>query len=614
MVKIPESTIEQIKARADILDVVSEVVTLKRRGANYFGLCPFHDDHKPSMSVSPSKGIYRCFSCGNSGNVITFIMEYDKINFVEALKKLAQRYNIPVTWEKGDDDGVKASIISQLYELHEHAKTHYYKQLYTAKGKSARQYLHNRGFTDEVIKKFTIGYATPAWDDLLKNINRKVYNNDVLKLSGLFIERKDGSGFFDRFRNRVMFPIKNISGRTIAFGGRALDPDDPAKYMNSPETRIYNKSDILFGFEVSKDGIRKQEYAIVVEGYTDFLRLFVSGFENVVAGSGTALTEGHARVLKRFTQKVYLCYDGDAAGQKATIRAGFIFLKAGFDVSVIRLPEKDDPDSFLVDQGREVFLRKIDRAPDFIKFILYRNQQKLQSPVEKSIFIERMVKEISEVDDTVVRDFILKNLAESMSINEERLFGQMKFYLGKRNRSTRFRVDQQEPEPIEGPEIKTATDRAEFSILQLVLLQNEPVIEFIFHHIDQENFQHPVAKKILQIFLERMESNKSIESEALYDHDWSKQERDLLSKTIADMETLEDKEEEILMGLALDCIEKIILNKIDKEIGDIRIKIKNAPQSGDDIMELMHDYKNRQEQKRLISEELRRLDEETTDE
>ncbi len=611
MVKIPESTIEQIKARADILDVVSEVVTLKRRGANYFGLCPFHDDHKPSMSVSPSKGIYRCFSCGNSGNVITFVMEYDKINFVEALKKLAQRYNIPITWEKGDDDGVKASVISQLYELHEHAKTRYHKQLFSAKGKTALQYLHNRGFTDEVIRKFTIGYATSSWDDLLKNINRKVYNNELLKLSGLFIERKDGSGFFDRFRNRIMFPIKNISGRTIAFGGRAMDPEDPAKYMNSPETKIYNKSDILFGFEVSKDAIRKQEYAIVVEGYTDFLRLFVTGFKNVVAGSGTALTSGHARVLKRFTRKVYLCYDGDEAGQKATVRAGFIFLKAGFDVHVIMLPEKDDPDSYLIEQGPEAFLQKIETAPDFIKFILDRNQEKLQSPVEKSTFIERIVKEISEVEDNVVRDFILKNLAESMSINEERLFGQIKYYLGRRNRSARFDKDQSQSEETKIPEIKTAVDRAEFSILQLVLLQNESVIDFIFHHIDQENFQHPIAKKILQILLHRMESDKSINSEALYNYDWTKAERSLLSRTIADMETLENKDDEILMGLAMDCIEKIILNKVDKEISEIRIKIKNAPQSGDDIMELMHDYKNRQEQKKLISEELRRLDTES---
>ena len=607
MVKIPESTIEQIKARADILDIVSEVVNLQKRGANYFGICPFHDDHKPSMSVSPSKGLYRCFSCGNGGNAITFVMEYDKITFVEALKKLAERYNIPISWEESDDN-TKSSDISQLYELHEYAKALYHKQLFTAEGKEALQYLHRRGFTDDVIKEFTIGYATSNWDDLLKKINRKVYNNEVLNLAGLFIERKNQSGFFDRFRNRVMFPIKNISGRTIAFGGRALDPEDSAKYMNSPETKIYNKSDILFGFDISKDHIRKKEYAIIVEGYTDFLRLFVSGFTNVVAGSGTALTQGHAKILKRFTKKVMLCYDGDEAGQKATVRAGFIFLKAGFDIKVIVLPEKDDPDSFLVGKGVEAFTEKNENAPDFLKFILNRNRKKLQSPVEKSEFIERMVKEVSEIEDTVVRDFIVKNLAESMSINEERIFGQMKHFLVKKKNFAQFSQEEEKGNNI--PVIESAIDRAEFLVIQLILTHNQEIIDYIFYHIDEENFLHPIAKKILHKIISRMEAKKSIEAQDLYMEEWTDDERSLLSKTIADSESLDDKELELLKGLALDCIEIILLHQINNEINEIRIKMKNAPQTGEDVIKLMHDLKNRQEQRKLISEELRKMGEE----
>lgn len=608
MVKIPESTIEQIKARADILEVISEVVQLQRRGTSYFGLCPFHDDKRPSFSVAPAKGIYRCFSCGVGGNVITFVMEYDKITFVEALKKLAERYNIPITWEDSADEG-KSSEISQLYELHEHARNLFQKQLFSAEGKTALQYLQGRGFTNDVIKNFSIGYATSNWDDLLKHINRKVYNDSILEASGLFIERKNSSGHFDRFRNRVMFPIKNISGRTIAFGGRALDPNDNAKYMNSPETKIYNKSDVLFGFDIAKDFIRKREFAIVVEGYTDFLRIYLAGYENVVAGSGTALTEGHSKVLKRFTNKVLLCYDGDEAGQKAAVRAGFIFLKAGFDVKVINLPEEEDPDSFIVKNGNDAFTEKVENASSFINFILERNRDKLNSPVEKGEFIERMVKEISEVQDLIVRDFIVKSLAERINLNEERIFGQMKHFLNKRKKFNQLPGDKEsQEEKIQQPVLETGVDKAEFNLLQLILLKNDKINDFIYQHMDAENFINPAMKKIMQLLTHRLNRGNSIKADDLYLESWNEIEQKLLSKIIGESENLEDKEETILYTLALDCIEKILLNQIDNEINEIRIKMKNAPQTGDDIVDLMHDYKNRQEQKKLISETLRQME------
>ncbi|MBN2281248.1 MAG: DNA primase [Candidatus Marinimicrobia bacterium] len=602
MVKIPESTIEQIKARADILDVISEVVTLTRRGANYVGLCPFHDDHKPSMSVSPAKGIYRCFSCGNAGNVITFVMEYDKITFVEALKKLAERYNIPVTWIK-DDDGVRSSDFSQLYELHEYAKSFYQKQLYSEKGKKALHYLHSRGFSDEVIKEFNLGYAPSSWEDLLNQINRKVYSDKILDLSGLFIEKKNNAGFFDRFRDRVMFPIKNISGRTIAFGGRALDPEDPAKYMNSPETKIYNKSEILFGFDISKDAIRKKEYSLVVEGYTDFLRLFVYGFKNVVAGSGTALTQGHGKALQRFTRKVVLCYDGDEAGQKATVRAGFIFLKAGFDVKVIVLPEKDDPDSFLVENGYDAFFEKIVKAPDFLRYLLDTNQQKLQSPVEKSEFIEFMVKEIAEIEDNVVRDYMVKNLAESMNINEERIISQMKHFFNKKAAFAKNPESKKEKNPI--PVIETAADKAEFHILELILTQRQELMDTVYHHLDTDNFQHPVARKIMEVILRRLNADNSIEAKALFDEVWSNDEKILLAKTIEDSAILEKKEPEVLKNLAIDCIETLLIHQINIQINEIRLKMKNAKQKGYDEMKLMKEHKSLQDQKKMVTEALR---------
>ncbi len=606
MPRIPQATVEQIKARADIFDIVSEVVDLKKQGTSYVGLCPFHDDKNPSFSVAPAKGIYRCFSCGNGGNAITFVMEYDKITYVEALQKLAKRYNIPLNWSKQDKND--ASNISQLYELHDYARQYYHKKLFTAEGKKALQYLHNRGFTDAVIKEFAIGYAGNAWEGLLTHVNRKTYHDSVLKKSGLFIERKQKNGFFDRFRHRVMFPIKNISGRTIAFGGRALDPGEKAKYMNSPETPIYNKSKVLFGFDISKDAIRKKEYAIVIEGYTDFLRLYTAGFQNIVAGSGTALTPGHASTLKRFTNKVYLCYDGDEAGQKATIKAGFIFLKAGFDVRVIVLPEKDDPDSFIQSQGAAAYQEKVETAPDFISFILQRNRKRLQSPVEKSEFIERMVREIADIEDNVVRDLIAKNLSEQMEINEERIFSQMAHFLNKKRYREKFKK-KADTSPST-PTIESAADKAEFSIIQIVLTQKENLIDYIYQHLDAENLSNATARKIFSLLTSRLEAGQPIDADSLYDEEWEPTERKLLTKAIDDAEVLEKKEDDILFPLATDCIENILLQQIDDEIKTIRIKMKNAQKNGDDVLQLMHDYKNRQEQKKLISEALREMGEE----
>ena len=591
MVKIPESVIEQIKSHVDILDIISEVVHLERKGASYKGLCPFHDDKRPSFSVAPTKGVYRCFSCGVGGNAITFIMNYDKINFIEALKKLALRYSIPITWEEGDDPD-KASEISQLYELHDQAKTLYHKKLFTAEGKEALQYLHNRGFNDEIIKNFAIGFAPSSWDDLLKNTNRKVYNNNVLELSGLYIERKnEKSGYYDRFRNRVMFPIKNISGRTIAFGGRALDPNDNAKYINSPETKIYNKSEVLFGFDISKGHIRKKNSAIIVEGYTDFLRIFNSGFKNVVAGSGTALTPGHAKIIKRFTNQAYLCYDGDEPGQKAAIQAGFIFLKTGVDVKIINLPETEDPDTFIINNGYEGFATKIESAIPFLDFILDRNKDKLQSPVQKSEFIEKIVREISEIEDFVVRDFIVKNLAERLGINEERVFGQMKHFLDKKKFKQNFNANPENVQEEKTPVISTAADKAESNILLLIIAQKNEIVELVFQHIDSENFNQPELKRILKVLLSRLANHKSIEAQSLYSEQWSDLENKLLTKLLSEVESLEEKKDDIIFTMAIDCMEKILLSPIDNEIKEIRIKLKNISQDNIDEIKLLHDYK-----------------------
>ncbi|MBU1063735.1 DNA primase, partial [bacterium] len=318
MAKIPANIVEQIKNRADVMDVVSDVVQLKQRGRNYFGLCPFHEEKTPSFSVNPAKGIFHCFGCGKGGNAVTFVMEHENIDYVDALKRLAERYGIEIQWEKGEDDFEKGET-ALLYEIHEIARDYYIRQLDSDKGKKALDYLLDRGFDKTILQHFSLGFATGDWDGLFGQIDPKKFNPRVVDKSGLFINKDNR--FLDRFRNRIMFPICNVSGRIVAFGGRTLDPEDPAKYMNSPETPIYFKSGTLYGLEHSKTAIQQEKEAIIVEGYTDFLRFWAAGIKNVIAGSGTALNVHHARVLKRFTTKTVLCYDGDSAGRKATERA-----------------------------------------------------------------------------------------------------------------------------------------------------------------------------------------------------------------------------------------------------------------------------------------------------
>ena len=316
MARIPQETVDRVRDTADIIDVVSQVVDLRRRGANFFGLCPFHDEKTPSFSVAPAKQIYHCFGCSNGGNVFSFLMEYQKLTFPEAVKTLADRYNIPIEYERGRDD---STTYSNLYEIHEQATKLYMDNLYSPRGEQALNYLKERGLSEDILKQFRIGFAIDSWDQLNNYVNVNELSKDEVMKSGLFTQTDKGT--FDRFRSRIMYPIFHPSGKVIAFGGRVFESDDPAKYLNSPETPLYQKSNVFYGLQASRDAIRKLGYAILVEGYMDFLQLYQAGIHPVVCVSGTAFTQRHAWQLSKFTQKIILLYDGDDAGGTAAVRA-----------------------------------------------------------------------------------------------------------------------------------------------------------------------------------------------------------------------------------------------------------------------------------------------------
>eukprot|EP00831_Metopus_contortus_P025097 TRINITY_DN21722_c0_g1_i4.p1 TRINITY_DN21722_c0_g1~~TRINITY_DN21722_c0_g1_i4.p1 ORF type:complete len:470 (-),score=70.89 TRINITY_DN21722_c0_g1_i4:51-1460(-) len=353
--QIPQELIEKIKEQSDIVEIISEEVRLEKRGRNYIGLCPFHNDKNPSFTVSQDKQIYKCFSCGEAGNVLTFVMKYKKLNFLEAIKYLADKANIPL--DVGSKENSIVSVKKQLiYKINVEAARYFFMNL--QKINHMKDYFFNRGIKEETIKRFGLGYSLDNWNNLLKFLKSKGYKDDIILQSGLVIKSEKKGNLYDRFRNRVMFPVFNVKGDVIGFGGRVLDDSKP-KYLNSPETVVFKKGINLYGLNFAVKNNLKEDYIIIVEGYMDLIALHQAGITNVVASLGTALTINQARLLKRYVNKVIISYDADIAGQTATLRGLEILRNAGFDVKVLTVPEGKDPDEFVRNNGKEAFLRLI---------------------------------------------------------------------------------------------------------------------------------------------------------------------------------------------------------------------------------------------------------------
>ncbi len=365
--RIPPEKIEEIRSANDIVEVVSQHVRLKKRGKNYVGLCPFHQEKTPSFTLSSEKQVYHCFGCGKGGNVFTFVMEFEKVSFTESVRSLAERAGITVSYTEVDRE--QQNEIESLYNACRFAGLHFYINLTkTDEGRTALEYFHQRGFSDETIRTFGLGYSSNSWDGLvLRSRDEGIKREDLLK-AGLIRTREDGSDY-DYFRGRAMFPIFSTSGRVVGFGARKLREDDPlGKYINSPETPIYNKSRILFGLFHSKDAVRAEDNALMVEGYADLISLFQAGIQNVVASSGTALTEEQVQLISRYSKKLTLVYDADSAGSNATLRGMDIAFAQDLDVSIVELPEGEDPDSFVRKSGGKEFRTLLGQSMSFIDF------------------------------------------------------------------------------------------------------------------------------------------------------------------------------------------------------------------------------------------------------
>ncbi|MBS4191329.1 DNA primase [Bacillus sp. FJAT-49705] len=428
--RIAEEKVNEIRQAVDIVDIISDYVQLKKQGRNYFGLCPFHGENTPSFSVSPDKQIYHCFGCGAGGNAFSFLMDLEGYSFQEAAVKLAQRANIeldnlnPIATQKQVSPNIQ-----HMLDAHEVLRKFYHHLLVNTKdGEHALEYLLGRGFTMESIVKFQIGYSLQSWDFVYKFLTKRKFPSEIIEKAGLIIRREKDGSYFDRFRNRIMFPIFDRSGNTIAFSGRSLGDDQP-KYLNSPETPIFNKSKILYNFHLARPQIKKLQHAVLFEGFADVISADLAGVENGVGTMGTSLTEDHISVLKRNVQSITICYDSDNAGIEAAFRAASMLSNADCSVRIAVMPDGLDPDDYIKKFGPERFRNEVIDASVTLmafKFLYYRRGKKLQDEGDRLSYIEEVVTEISKLDKAVEKDYYLRQLADEFSLSLDALKEQEK--------------------------------------------------------------------------------------------------------------------------------------------------------------------------------------------
>ncbi|MDH4058575.1 MAG: DNA primase, partial [Cyclobacteriaceae bacterium] len=547
---ISRDTIDEIKSRIDIVDVVSDFVSLKRSGQNYKALSPFNNEKTPSFYVVPSKGIFKDFSSGKGGDGITFVMEHEGMSYLEAIKFLGKKYGVEIQEEtRTPDELLSQSEQDSLYIVMNFAKDHFKNLLLkNDEGKSiGLSYFRERGFNDRILEKFELGYSLNEWHNLEEAALKSGYSKNILEKAGLIINKDDGQSAdqsgktYDRFRGRVIFPVHNLSGKVVAFGARILAKEksksagkDQPKYINSPETEIYHKSHVLYGLYQAKNEIRKHDFCYLVEGYTDVISLHLAGIENVVASSGTALTEEQIRLMRRFTENVTVLFDGDAAGIKAALRGIDLVLKGGLNVRVVLLPDGEDPDSFSRKMGSTEFQRYLKaNTKDFISFkIDLLSSGASKDPIKKAEAIREIVTSITLIPDPIKRSVYIKETSDLLKIQESVLLTELnKILISERRKrdQDKMREETSEPPPdfsegyaqIEKTDSAAMVQMQERETIRLLLNyaengigEDQNLIDFMLTELDDVEFTNPVYKEIFETF--RKDSNENTRIDNFY--------------------------------------------------------------------------------------------------
>jgi DNA primase len=511
-------------------------------------------------------------------------MEYEKIGFIEAVQRLGEQYGIEVqlTQVKGGKE-----LFSNLYELHEMAMTLYQKNLFSEKGKSVLSYLSDRGLEKEILEQFKIGLAHETWNELLTLAKKKKMSNETLEKTGLFLKTEKGT--FDRFRKRIMFPIFNTAGRVVAFGGRALDPEDPAKYLNSPETPLYRKRDIFYGLHSARQPIREHGYAIFVEGYMDFLQLFQAGIQNVIALSGTALTEHHALQIRKFTHRVVLAYDGDSAGIDASVRAGYLLLRFGIEPQIVQIPNGMDPDDWVRKSGADGFKEAVDKAVPVLPFHIQTKDAKSLPSVQRSEFIRDAVSQIAGVSDGIIRDDLLKSLAQEMRVEESDLLKNM-YSQKQRNLKEPIPAFSRESNEIR---LTSKVQKAQVILVKILAGENLDDRQIVRKKVHLELFLEPVLKKLAKLVIPIYDEIDYPAIVAQFDSDV---ERKLVTNIL--MDRIDGSN---LTSLVQDCIHTLKAHPIKENIREMRIRIRELEEAGEDPTEAIIEVAKLQEELKSIS-------------
>ncbi|PIZ19262.1 MAG: DNA primase [Deltaproteobacteria bacterium CG_4_10_14_0_8_um_filter_43_12] len=566
---IPDDKLEEIKDRVSIVEVISDYVSLKKAGKNYKGLCPFHSEKTPSFMVNEEKQIFHCFGCNTGGNVFNFLMKMDRLSFPEAARGLARRYGIDLPKIKISEADKEENLKREwLFELNELAASYYHNLLINEKeGKEAREYLRQRGIGNDVIIDHRVGYAQNSWDGLLKFLLKKRVPLSRVSEVGLIIPKK-AQGFYDRFRGRMIFPIININGKVIGFGGRVLDNTLP-KYLNSPESSIYNKSNSLYGLKVAKDFIRSEDKVIVVEGYFDLLSLNQYGIKNVAATLGTSLTTGHIRILRRYTNNIITVFDADEAGEKAAARSLDILLKHGASPKIAVLPSGFDPDSFVKKVGEEGFKEIIAGSMPLIEFAINEviKRHDASSVEGKVKIIEDVTPILAKIENKIERDIYIQRVSNRLGIKEDTIVSQL--------RKTKKGGSVLQEKGVQFMD----EDIVEKLLLKLMLLNNE-VVHKIQEEAIIEEFVNKQYKEIGLLLLEEFNRQGRIDSGKVINCLEDENSKSLISQLSIEKESIEDAPK-----ILKDCMNKIRMHKVDEEIKILDIKIKEAEEKKDEVLQ-----------------------------
>ncbi|MFA5118345.1 MAG: DNA primase [Candidatus Omnitrophota bacterium] len=587
---IPETVLDTILSRTDIVELIGSSIPLKRAGRNFKGICPFHHEKTPSFVVSVDKQIYHCFGCGAGGNAFNFLVQYERLEFLEAVEILAQKAGI-VLPEKQKQDPLHASLNAQLYKINGLALAFYEKNLEASSGKKAKEYLLKRGITDESLKAFKVGLALDSWDALLSHLRSHGISLSLMEKAGLILPRQSGSGYYDRFRNRVIVPIFDIKDNVIAFGARLLPgtenklkEDDSPKYMNSPETPLYVKGRNLYGLSLSREAIRKQDCAVVVEGYLDFMMPYQHGVRNIVASLGTALTDEQVRLIKRYTRNIVMVYDGDLAGEMATLRSLDLLIEEDMHVKVVSLPQGYDPDSFVRKFGAPDFQSKITDAENIFdyKMRMLKSRYPRTEVESKARISAEMLATIHKCKNEIVKSEYIKKLSQELDVLEESLLLELRKI--------------KEERPVSGGQAagsrsqKTQPLPPTEKLLIQLLLEETTLIERVRDCIEIEDFQNEHAASIMGLLFSLTLDGKTIEPKSLVNQLKDEEITRLVCESSCMPEVLQQDKEKVVN----DCIQRLKMKRLVSRRHCLQKEIKAAQNSGNEaqIQKLMREFQH----------------------